>query len=63
MCNKKREPYIKPKVSLFFLGSSLNFLTRGFSGAGVLGDFDEGGEFGIDEDGNSLGEFEDGGEF
>ncbi len=56
--------YLKPEVEVFRLGDSLNFLDKGFSSEGYIGDLDDGGELGQGyESGNGLGELGDGGEF
>ncbi len=59
----EKESYVSPEGTIFVLRTQLCLLTTSFSGTGVLGDPEEGGEFGIDGDDPILGEFGDGGEF
>ncbi len=61
---QRKKDYVKPEVELFHLGKSLNFLEKGFSAEGYLGDLEDGGEFGDGyEGGNGIADLGDGGEF
>ncbi len=47
--------YQTPKVEVFRLGESLNFLEQGFSSNGELDPFLDGEELGVDEQGTPIG--------
>ncbi len=46
--------YQPPKVELLALKSNLSFLAQSFSSDGEFDPIDDGGEFGVDEDGNPI---------
>ncbi len=61
---QSKASYLRPEAEVFRLGESLNFLDKGFSSDGYIGDLEEGGELGGGyENGNGLGNLGDGGEF
>lgn len=49
-----KEKYQAPQGMVFQLGQSLSFLVQSFSSPGELDQLDEGGEFGVDENGNPI---------